>query len=181
MRKLLDHLYTASGVLAAVFLFGIFVIVLAQVGANILDFMIAAVTGTAVGLVVPSYTEFAGFFLAASSFLALAHTFRNGAHIRVSLLLQGLPPGPRKIADLFSCLVGMAVCAYFAWYSWLLVIDSIDFKDVSPGLVPIPLWIPQSSMAIGVTVLAIAIADTAVRLMIDGSDIACESAGEGAE
>lgn len=181
MRKLLDHLYTASGVLAAVFLVGIFAIVLAQVAANILDFAIAGVTGTAVGLVIPSYTDIAGFFLAAASFLALPYTFRRGAHIRVSLLLQGLPPLPRKIADTFSCLLACAICSYFAWYCWLLVLDSIDFGDVSPGLIPVPLWIPQAAMALGVSVLAIATADTAIRLIKDGRDPALESAGEGAE
>ncbi|MCW8862506.1 MAG: TRAP transporter small permease [Rhodospirillales bacterium] len=181
MRKALDRLYDLSGALAAAFLVAIFVIVLLQVGANLLDFLIAKTTGTPIGLVIPSYAEIAGFFLAAASFLALAHTFRHGAHIRVSLILQAMSDGKRRVANLLSCAAGAAMASYFTYYTWNLVIESIAFGDLSPGIIAVPLWIPQTTMAVGATVFSIAMLDTLVRLFIDGDDPACDIHSGGSE
>jgi nitrate reductase gamma subunit len=41
---------------------------------------------------------YAGFAMAASAFLGLAPALRSGAHIRVTLLIGFLPPGPRRLA-----------------------------------------------------------------------------------
>ncbi len=168
MRKLLDALYAACGVAAAGFLGAIFVIVLLQVGANALDFVVSLLTGFPVGLVVPSYAEIAGFFLAAALFLALPYVLRHGAHIRVTLVLMHLPRSMQVVMSVVVCLVGAAVSAYFAWYAWALVLDSHDFGDLSPGLVPVPLWIPQ---------IPIAMVDSAVRFIRDGHDSACDLGG----
>ena len=51
---------------------------------NLIDRISSLLTGQAIGLTIPSYADFTGFFLAASSFFALAHTHREGGHIRVS-------------------------------------------------------------------------------------------------
>ncbi|MEI8632394.1 TRAP transporter small permease subunit [Vibrio sp. PP-XX7] len=45
------------------------------------------------GVIIPSSDDFAGFLLAASSFLGLAYTFRAGGHIRVSLFTAHLRNG----------------------------------------------------------------------------------------
>lgn len=165
MRRALDTLYRLSGGLAAVFLMAICLIVILQVSANILDTVSTAVTGEPVGLVVPSYAEFTGFFLVAASFLALANTLHGGSHIRVSLLIRGLGPRSRRWAEIWCTAVGLAFTAYFAWYAVWLVVDSHAFNDVSPGIVPVPLWIPQSAMALGLVILAIALADEFVNVL----------------
>lgn len=165
MRRALDTLYRLSGGLAAFFLAAICAIVIAQVGANIIDTISLAVLGEPVGMVVSSYAEFTGFFLVAASFLALANTLRAGSHIRVSLLIKGLGPAPRRWAELWCTAVGLAFSAYFAWHAVWMVIDSYRFNDVSAGIVPVSLWIPQSAMAIGLIVLAIALADEFVTVL----------------
>ncbi|NNK14741.1 MAG: TRAP transporter small permease, partial [Desulfofustis sp.] len=91
MRKFLDSLYLASGWAAAFFIAAICSLVVAQVCLNLIDRISGLITGTAIGLTIPSYADFTGFFLAAASFLALAHTLRQGAHIRVTLLISHLP------------------------------------------------------------------------------------------
>ncbi len=168
MRALLDGLYRASGAVAAFFLIAICVVVLLQVGANLIDVLIKAFGGEAIGLVIPSYAEFAGFFLAASSFLALAYTLRAGAHIRVELVVQHLGKGVRRVAELWCVAASAAVAVYFTWYSTDLVLESIEFGDLSPGIVPVPLWIPQAAMALGLAVLAIALLDELVSLLRGG-------------
>jgi TRAP-type C4-dicarboxylate transport system permease small subunit len=180
MRKALDCLYTASGVAAAFFLVAIFVIVLAQVGANSIDYVISMFAGRPLGLVVPSYAEIAGFFLAAASFLALPYAMRHGSHIRVTLVLMTLPEAARRVAAVLVCAVGAMTSAYFAYYAWQLVIESHEFGDLSPGLVAVPLWIPQMPIAIGASILAICLVDSAIRFIQDGSDAACDL-GAGSE
>jgi TRAP-type C4-dicarboxylate transport system permease small subunit len=165
MRKALDHLYRGSGVAAAVFLAAICVMVLLQVGANVIDLIAAWVLGHSFGLVVPSYAEFAGFFLAAASFLALAYTLRCGAHIRVSMVVQTLTTAQRRFVEVWCTGMGAVLSGYFSGYTVGLVLESLEFGDVSPGMIPVPLWIPQVPMAVGLIVLTIALVDDLVEAL----------------
>ncbi len=164
MRRAVDLLYRLGGWLAAFFILAIAVIVLLQVGANLVDAIAAAVTGEAIGLVIPSYADFAGFFLAASSFLALAYTLRSGGHIRVNLFLRRLSEPRRRWVELWCAGVSAGVSAYFCWYALLLTLESVEFGDVSPGMVPVPLWIPQAAISVGLFVLAVALIDECVAI-----------------
>lgn len=165
MRKALDLLYQGSGALAAVFLAAIAGVVLLQVGANALGTLAFWLTGEPLGFVIPSYAEFAGFFLATSSFLALAYTLRAGGHIRVELLVQRAPPGLRRAIEIWCLAFGAAIAAYFAWYMIALTRQSLAYGDVSPGMVAIPLWLPQAAMSLGLVVLTIAFVDELVQVV----------------
>ena len=159
LRRGLDLLYRGSGALGALFLVAICVVVLLQVGANVVDKFAEWVTGAPIGLVVPSYAEFAGFFLAASSFLALAYTLRHGDHVRVSLLVRRLAGGPRRAVELWCTGVAALLSGYFAYFAIRLAIEAWRFGDLSPGLVAVPIWIPQSSLALGLIILTVALVD----------------------
>jgi len=177
LRRCLDLLYRGSGALAAAFLLAICVIVLAQVGLNLLDEIASWLTGQPIGLVIPSYAEFAGFFLAASSFLALAYTLRAGGHIRVSLVLQHLSARAQRLTELWCIAVAALLAGYFAFFTILLVIDSFSYEDLSVGLVPVPLWIPQSAVALGLMVLTTALVDEFVQVLA-GRRASYDAAGE---
>ncbi len=165
MRRVLDAIYQTSGWLAAFFIFAIAVIVLLQVAANLIDAIAAAVTGEALGLVIPSYADFAGYFLAAASFLALAYTLRSGGHIRVNLFIRRIKEARRLWIELWCVAVGTGVSGFFAWFAFHLVLESIEFGDVSPGMVPVPLWIPQGAVTLGLLVLTIAFIDELVTIL----------------
>ncbi len=165
MRRVLDAIYTTSGWLAAFFIFAIAAIVLLQVAANLIDAIAAAATGEALGLVIPSYADFAGFFLAASSFLALAYTLRSGGHIRVNLFIRTLNETHRQWVELWCAAVGAGVSGYFTWFAFGLMLESIEFGDLSPGMVPVPLWIPQSAVTLGLSVLTIAFVDELLTIL----------------
>ena len=169
MRRALDSLYRLSGAAAAVFILAICVIVLLQVGANIVDSAATLAIGEPIGLAVPSYSEFTGYFLVAASFLALANALRSGSHIRVSLVIRGLPRGPRRLIELWCCAAGAVFSAYFAWYAVDMVMDSYRFNDISPGIIAVPIWIPQSTMAVGLVILFIALVDEFVTLLRGGT------------
>jgi TRAP-type C4-dicarboxylate transport system permease small subunit len=165
MRRALNSLYLASGVLAAFFLVAIALMVLAQVVANVIGKVSEWLTGDALGLIVPSYAQFTGYFLAASSFLALAYTLRAGGHIRVKLLLRNAPPALRRVAEVWCCALGAVIAGYFAWWACALTWESWRFGDLSFGMVPVPLWIPQAAMALGLVILAVSFLDELTQVL----------------
>ena len=165
MRKFLDSLYLASGWAAAFFIAAICSLVVAQVCLNLIDRISGLITGTAIGLTIPSYADFTGFFLAAASFLALAHTLRQGAHIRVTLLISHLPGRIARAFEFWCVFVAASISIYFSWYTTILVRESYEFHDLSPGMIAIPLWIPQTAMLIGLIILSIALIDEFIGLL----------------
>jgi len=150
VRAALDRLYLAAGVLAAMFMFGTLAMVIAGVAARLLGFN------------VPGTDSYAGYCMAAAGFLALAHTLKRGEHIRVTLILEHLAPGPQRALELWALGVATLLSALFAYYSVRLSWQSWDFHDISTGNDATPLWIPQMSMALGAVVLCVAFVDELV-------------------
>lgn len=155
MRRFLDILYKACGFAAAGFIVLICLVVSAQVVLN----LITKIFGSAYSMTIPSYADFAGFSLAAASFLALAYTLNQGGHIRVTLLLQTFGHIPRLGAELFSLGLGAALSGYATFYMIRLNYESYDYGDLSHGIIAIPLWIPQLATSAGLLMLTIAFID----------------------
>lgn len=164
-RRLLDGLYRLSGGFAALFILAIVVLVMGQVVLNSVDRIATLFTGSAIGLTIPSYADFTGFFLAAASFLALAYTLREGAHIRVTLITGRLPATLDRFVEMFAVAAALATTLFITWYTISLTLESYEYDDMSAGMVAVPLWIPQSSMCVGSLVLAIALTDDLVALL----------------
>lgn len=113
-------------------------------------------------------TEAAGLCLAASTFFGLAHTFRRGGHVRINLLIDRLPEGWRHGVEILNCLLGTVVVSFLAWHVASLALQSREFNDISPGLLAMPFWIPQTGVAIGIAALAIAFIDELIWLLAGG-------------
>lgn len=101
--------------------------------------------------------------LAAASFLALAPTWRSGGHIRVTLVLDRLGRRQAHWADVWALAIVAMMTALLAYYIAALAFESWHFNDVSPGLVAVPLWLPQSAMAWGLIILAVAQVDSLIE------------------
>lgn len=152
MRKLLDRLYDAAGYLAAFFMVGVLAMVL------------ASVVGRLAGFNLRGSDAYAGYCMAAASFLALAHTLKRGEHIRVTLFLGRFGPRVKRALDLWCHLAGTFFCAVFAYYGVRLAWQSHVYNDISQGNDATPLWIPQVAMALGAVVLLVAMVDDLVLL-----------------
>ena len=150
VRRLLNALYDGAAGLAALFMVGLLVMVLLSVTSRLLHFH------------VPGTDAYAGYLMAASGFLALAHTLKRGEHIRVTLLLGSLRGAWRRGFEVWALLAAAALSCLSAYYSGRLAWQSRQFNDISTGNDATPLWLPQLSMAIGTTVLAIAFIDELV-------------------
>ncbi|MCB1760345.1 MAG: TRAP transporter small permease [Gammaproteobacteria bacterium] len=178
MRRLLNGLYLLSGGLAAFFILAICAVVMAQVMLNLADRIASFTFGEAIGLTIPSYADFTGFFLAASSFLALAYTLRSGGHIRVTLLITMLSGRTQRLFEIWSVGLVMIITIFIAWYAISLTHESFVYGDLSSGMVAVPLWIPQSFVAFGLVVLAIALVDEFICLL-SGKAASYADKGEG--
>ncbi len=185
--RLLDRVYLASGVLAAICMIVILLIIMFQ--------MIARWSSVSF----QGSTEFAGYAMAATSFFAFAYALNRGAHIRVSILLN-VSSFTRMWVDAYAMLIGAITATYFARYAiktnvlsemlndrtqgqdqvpeWFLALFSMI--QTTPGKwgeiwasagndwVYTPVWLPQLPMSIGTVLLAIALWDNLYRLLING-------------
>lgn len=157
IRKTLDLLYLAAAVLAAVCLVVILVLILLQ--------MLARWTGE----VFPGAPDYAGYAMAAASFLAFASALNRGSHIRVSILLNAVGPRARHFLEIWCFGIATAIAWYVSYYVWRMLGFAIKFNDVSQGQDATPLWIPQLPMLVGAVVLAIALTDNLITLLITGN------------
>lgn len=156
LRSGLDFLYLAAGVLAALCLIAILGLIVVQ--------MLARWTGE----VFPGAPDYAGYAMAAASFLAFANALNRGSHIRVSILLNAVPEGFRRVLEIWCFGIGTAVMWYFTYYAYRFVYWSWKFNDVSQGQDRTPLWMPQSVMLFGGVVLAIALTDHLIHVIFRG-------------
>jgi TRAP-type C4-dicarboxylate transport system permease small subunit len=162
MRKLLDGIYNSAAALAALFMLGLLVMVLLSIVSRQLHFY------------VPGVDAYAGYLMAASSFLAMAHTLKRGEHIRVTLLLNALRGRWKKGMELFALGLAIFLAMLFAFYSCKLAWQSHVFNDMSTGSDATPLWLPQIAMAYGSVIFAFAFIDEAL-LEIQGRRVAHHS------
>ena len=150
MRKLLNAIYNSADALAALFLVGVLLMVL------------LSILGRQFNVYVPGTDAYAGYFMAASGFLALAHTLKHGDHIRVTLMLGALTGHWKRLLELWALAFASVISILFAFYSCKLAWQSRVFNDVSTANDATPLWIPQIAMALGTVVLALAFIDELV-------------------
>ena len=171
VRFLLDRLYITSGVLAALCLIAILLLIVAQ--------MVARWTGE----IFPGAPSYAGYFMAAASFLALANGLNRGAHIRVSLLLNAVPKGIRRLLEVWCFGLGAVIMCYFTYQAYWFTYWSWKFHEVSQAQDATALWIPQSVMVIGGGILSLALIDHLIAVIVHGDhriqrDLVDQSFGE---
>ena len=152
-RRTLDLLYDAAAYAAAFFMVGVLAMVL------------ASVVGRLVGFNLRGSDAYAGYCMAAASFLALAHTLKRGEHIRVMLLLERFEGRLRRPLEIWSHLSGAFFSGGLAVFSVRLAWQSHAYHDISQGNDATPLWIPQIAMAAGAIVLFVAMVDDLVLLL----------------
>lgn len=150
---LLHRVYQASGLLSAVSLVMICGLILAQVVARNL------------GSTVRDAEEFAAWAMAAAGFFGLPYALHQGAHIRVAVVTRFVPVSLHHAMEVLSSVIGLALSAYLAWFCCAFVIESWRFNEVSQGLVPVPMWMPQLPMALGSTLLVVAFAERLVCVL----------------
>jgi len=153
----LDPLYRLGAWGAAACMLAICGMVTFQVLLRCLDALLVLVGASRLGYEISGVSEIASYLLVGATFLSLAYTFTHYAHIRVTLVIDRLPAAARAWCEVACLTIALALGALLGWEVIGLVQESLDYGDVSSGLMAIPLWIPQTVLVIGLALLCLAL------------------------
>ena len=133
----LKKIYKFSGYIAAFFLILVATFILIGIASRIFGFYIRGLA------------EYSGYCMAASSFFALAYTFVEGGHIRITLFLEKISGLKKKLLEIWGLIIASVYSGYVAFYFIKMLKISYEFQERSEGADEILIWIPQTSVAIG--------------------------------
>ena len=145
LDKNLNKIYILSGYIAAAFLILVAVFILIGISSRIFGFYIRGLA------------EYSGYCMASASFFALAYTFVEGGHIRITLFLEKLSGLKKKAVEIWCLIIASFFSGYLAFYFIKMLIISYKFQERSEGADEILIWIPQSSVAIGSTIFFVSV------------------------
>jgi TRAP-type C4-dicarboxylate transport system permease small subunit len=151
-RRVLDALYAACAGLAALSLLGIFLVMMAQVALREMQRQL------------PGADDITAYLCVATTFFALAATFRRGELIRVGMVLDRLPPRPRRAAEAAVLALAALLTGTILWFTAQDVLFAHEIEEVAQGTVAFPLWVPKLAMPIGSGLLLVAILDELVAV-----------------
>lgn len=147
MRRILDGLYDLGGYIAGAAVLAIFLV---MIGSTVLRTFGHATGGT---------DDIIAWLAATAALLGLAHTFRHGDMVRMTLVLDRLPPRPRWCLEVVVLTIASIACLYLAYWVTVSVHQTWVLEDMANGLIVIPLWIPQLTLVFGAVLLAVAMLD----------------------
>ena len=145
LDKNLKKIYKFSGYIAAAFLILVAVFILIGISSRIFGFYIRGLA------------EYSGYCMASASFFALAFTFVEGGHIRITLFLEKLSASNKWLTEIWCLSISSFFSGYLAFYFIKMLIISYKFQERSEGADEILIWIPQTSVALGSTIFFISV------------------------
>ena len=154
----LKTLYRLSGYLAAIFLILVAIFILTGIASRVFGFYIRGLA------------EYSGYCMAASSFLALAYTFGEKGHIRITLFLEKSNKNIRRLLELWCLSIATFFSGFLSFYFIKMLIISFNFQERSEGADEILIWIPQVTVALGSTIFFICVLHNFILLVLKKGD-----------
>ncbi|ANQ85449.1 putative TRAP-type C4-dicarboxylate transport system small permease [Azoarcus olearius] len=142
--KLYDGLMRACGVTAAALFGGMALLVCADV------FMRNVGLGTLAWSV-----EVTEYMLMVATFVAAPWLLYAGDHIRVDLIVRGLPPAARWLCEVVTDLAGLAISVVLGWQCWTITRDAAEQGSVVFKVLVFPEWWLNLPMAFACAMLAV--------------------------
>jgi TRAP-type C4-dicarboxylate transport system permease small subunit len=150
LRHTLDNAYRWAGALGSTCV------------ALICVLMIVQTMGRHLGFSTGATNDVVAWLCAAAAFLTMAHAFKHGDFVRVTLVLEKVSPATRQRLELACLLVAAVAVGYLTWWACRFTFESWQFNELAQGLWAIPIWIPQMSFAAGSFLFLVAILDELV-------------------
>ena len=147
LRSGLDRVYVAAAVMGAVCV------------ALIAVLMVFQSLGREFGMNTGATNDIVSWLCAAAAFLTMAHAFKHGDFVRVTLVLEKVSAKTRRAMELVSLAIALVAVTYMAWWACRFTYQSYEFNELAQGLLPLPIWIPQMSFALGSMLLLVAVLD----------------------
>ena len=154
----LKKIYKFSGYIAAFFLILVATFILLGIASRIFGFYIRGLA------------EYSGYCMAASSFFALAYTFVEGGHIRITLFLEKVSKTKKIFLEKWCLIIATYFSGYLAFYFIKMLIISYKFQERSEGADEILIWIPQTSVALGSTIFFICVSHQLILKIFKKND-----------
>ena len=155
IHNYLKTLYRLSGYFAAFFLVLVAVFILTGIASRIFGFYIRGLA------------EYSGYCMAAASFFALAYTFVEGGHIRITLFLEKVSSTKKKFLEIWCLTISSLFSGYMAFYFSKMLFISYKFQERSEGADEILIWIPQISVSLGSLIFFIAVFHQLILKILD--------------
>lgn len=99
--------------------------------------------------------EYSGYMVLAIFALGVAYAREKNALLSVDFLIKRFSVPVRKKVDFAYGLISLAFCIVLNWYVIQLLLKSIERDLMAPTVFRTPLWIPQTLLPIGVTLLCL--------------------------
>jgi TRAP-type C4-dicarboxylate transport system permease small subunit len=107
--------------------------------------------------------ELVGYLLVGVSFLSLALCQSRGAFHRVEMVQMRLGPRGQAVSALIFNLLSFAYIALTDWYFLQFVMSSYRREAAASTVLATPLWIPETAMIVGATLLLVVLGQAVVR------------------
>ena len=152
VTRTLDRIYLSMGYLCGTMFLLLALFITYQVIARKFDIVMA-----------PGMDLMSGFTMAMASTWAFSYALRTGSHVRIDVLLPFMSPRVRWWADQAALASIVFFVSITAWKTWVMVLKSYEIGAVTNTYPLVPLWVPQTFVAIGFSMLAF----TAIHMIID--------------
>jgi TRAP-type transport system small permease protein len=107
------------------------------------------------GIGFPWLIDVIEYGLFAGTFLAAPWVLREGAHVRVDILVTSLPPRGAALLETLADLIGLAVCLVLLWYGVKVTLTAQALGSMVLKSIIFPEWwalvvIPLSSLLLAI-------------------------------
>ena len=96
--------------------------------------------------------EYSSYLLVGLSFFGAAYAFSSGNFINVDILYSRFPGNVKRWLDVVLDILALAFIIFLFGRCWYVVSYSVKNHVLSSGLSRTPLYIPQSTMVIGLAI-----------------------------
>ena len=152
LTKSLDRVYLSMGYLCGTMFLLLALFITYQVIARKLG-----------GIMAPGMDLMSGYTMAMASTWAFSYALRTGSHVRIDVLLPFMSPKVRWMADQVALGSIVFFISITSWKTWVMVLKSYEIGAVTNTYPLTPLWVPQSVVAFGFSMLAL----TAIHMMLN--------------
>lgn len=95
--------------------------------------------------------------------LAFGYTEKRQEHIKVTILLDALPPRMRQIVEGVFSLLATGLLLGMTYYSWFEAMKSYGYQQVTPSDPPVAIWPFKFVAVAGMGMIALQMAATTIR------------------
>jgi TRAP-type C4-dicarboxylate transport system permease small subunit len=104
---------------------------------------------------IPAHLELSELLMPIIVFLAISYTQATHGHVGMDLVLDALPPGGRRYAEMITLLVSIFICSVLAFFSGKNALQLWRFDDVTMTPPYFKTWPSAAAIPIGYALISI--------------------------